>query len=169
MNIIVAVDKNWGIGKDGKLLTHLSGDMQFFKKTTSGNIVIMGRKTLESLPNSKPLPNRRNVVITRNKTYSDDNIETMRNIEEVLEFSAANDLSEQEIFIIGGAQIYEVFLPYCDICYVTKIHEAFDADVYFPNIDKDDSFELIDESEQIEENGYNYTFCIYKRNDVRSK
>ncbi len=190
MNIIVAVDENWGIGKNGDLLMHLSGDMRFFKKMTLGKIVVMGRKTLESLPNSKPLPHRRNIVLSKSLNYEVENVEIMTSIEDVISFS--NCLEKQrliecekhsqqvdrnifwennekesenssEIFVIGGAQIYERLLPYCDKCYVTKIHSTLDADVFFPNIDDNKMFQLVDESDEIEEKGITYTFCTYNR------
>lgn len=158
MKMIVAADKNWGIGKDNKLLCHLPGDLKFFKEKTLGKTVVMGRKTLESLPGGKPLPSRKNVVLTNNPGFSKEGCEVVHDIAEILALDACEDL-----MVMGGASVYELLLPYCEVCYVTKIDKAFDADTHLPNLDAADMFELAYESETYEENGIAYKFTEYKR------
>lgn len=131
MNLIVAIDEKNGIGKNNNLLTHIPEDMKFFKEKTTGNVVIMGRKTLESFPNKKPLPNRVNIVITGDKEYKVNGAIVVSSIDEAI--SKANKF-EKEIFVIGGASIYRQMLEYCDTLYVTQIYNTFDADTFFPEL-----------------------------------
>lgn len=164
MNLIVAVDNNWGIGKDGGLLCHLSGDLKYFKETTMGHPVIMGRKTLESLPGGKGLPGRRNIVLTGKTDYSAEGVEMVHSIPElrkVLKDIQAGDGAEP--FVIGGAAVYDELLPFCDTLYVTKIDETFQADRFFEDLDENDSFRLVWESEEQEENGIKFRFTKYER------
>ncbi len=112
MNLIVAVDEKWGIGKDGGLLAHLPEDMKYFRETTSGRTVVMGRRTLESFPGGKPLKNRVNMVLSRNESYSPEGVQVYHRAEDVLE--ALKDCNEDDVFIIGGGMIYREFLPYCN-------------------------------------------------------
>ena len=160
MNLIVAVDKNWGIGKDGELLCHLSGDLKFFKETTMGHTVVMGRTTLESLPGRRGLPGRRNIVLTRQEGYAAERVDTVvHSLEElcgVLEH-------DRDAFIIGGAEVYRQMLPYGNTCYVTRIEESFPADRYFPDLDADEDFVMTWESSRQEENGIVYRWVKYER------
>lgn len=160
MKAIVVVDKNWGIGRNKKLLVHLPGDLKYFKEHTLGKTIVMGRETLESLPGGKPLLNRNNIVLTRNKDYGTDCI-ICHSKEELLKM--LKNGNTDEVFIIGGEKVYKQFLPYCDTCYVTKIDKIFDADKFFHNLDKDENFSVVDESEVIEENGTRYKFVEYRR------
>ena len=113
MNLILAADENWAIGNKGDLLCHLSGDLKYFKKTTTGNTVIMGRKTLESLPGKKGLPGRKNVVLTTDENFSADGVDTVcHSIEELMQVLKDDD----NAFVIGGAKVYEQLLPLCDTC-----------------------------------------------------
>ena len=160
MKIIVAADKNWAIGSDGKLLCHIPGDLKYFKEKTMGKIVVMGRKTLESLPGGRPLPNRINIVLTKDKDFEKEGCVIAGSIEEVLRI--LSDM-EGEAMVMGGGPIYRQLLPYCDGCYVTKIDAAFEADTYFPNLDADGDFRLIWESRPHEENGVTYRFTEYER------
>ena len=155
MNLIVATDKNWGIGKNNDLLFHIPKDMKFFRETTTGKTVIMGRKTLESFPNKKPLPNRRNIVLTRNKDYNVDGAEVIYDISELN--------VEADAFVIGGSEIYKLLLPMCDTAYITKVDADGGADKFFPNLDKDEEWELIEQSEPVTDNGYTITFCKFQR------
>ena len=116
MKLILAADEKWGIGKDGTLLCNIPQDLAYFRKRTAGMTVIMGRVTLESLPGSKGLPKRRNIVITRKKDYVAENAEVVSSIEEAMEKAGTGD----DVMIIGGAEIYRQFLPYCDTCYITR-------------------------------------------------
>ena len=132
MNLIVAVDSNWGIGKDNKLLVSIPADMKFFRTTTSGKVVIMGRKTLESFPNGLPLKNRVNIVITGNKDYKVKDGVVVHSVEEALQ--EAGKYPSEDVYVIGGDSIYRQMLPYCSKAHVTKIDFAYQADTFFPNL-----------------------------------
>ncbi len=156
MNAIVAVDKNWSIGKNDKLLFKISDDLKRFKTLTSGNIVVMGRKTFESLP-IKPLPNRINVVITNNKDFSYPNVITINDIKDVKKF-----FKDKKIYIIGGEAIYKQFLKFCDIIHVTKIQADGHGNKFFPNLDIDYNFKSTLLADLID-NGLRYQYLVYKR------
>lgn len=156
MKLIVAVDENWGIGKNNNLLCHLSDDMKNFRKITTGKKVVMGRKTLESFPNGKPLKNRTNIVLSSNEIK--ENVILCHSIEEVLE------KCDDDTFIIGGGSIYQQFLPYCNIAYITKIHQDFDADTFFPVIDEV-NWNLIEKSKTINNDGIEFHFEVWKKNN----
>lgn len=159
MKIILAVDKNFGIGKNNKLLFHIKKDLQHFKDITENSIVIMGRKTYESM--SKALPKRENVVITRNKNYKLNDAKVFYDKEDVLDFVKNN--SENEAFIIGGSEIVDLFLDDCDEAILTKVLETKDADSYLHNFDKDENFEIIEKSEVYEENDHKFYYVSYRR------
>lgn len=163
MKLIVAVDSSWGIGKDGDLLASNKEDMQFFKNTTTGNVVIMGRKTLDSFPGGRPLKNRENIVITRDASYSKDGAHVVKSIEEAVEEATRLSGDGREVYVIGGASIYEQMLELCDTALVTKMDYSYDADVFFPNLDEDDSWELADTSEDKEYPDGTFRFCTYKK------
>ena len=159
ISIIVAVASNWAIGRNNDLLWHIPNDFKWFKKHTSGNPVIMGKKTWESLP-LRPLPNRMNVVISDNK---EDNFEggyTVASIEEAIETMD----QQKENFIIGGGSIYKQFLPIADHLYLTQVHKAFEGDIFFPEVDLNDWEEVFrEEHPQSKENPLGYTFLILSR------
>ena len=160
MKLIVNVSKNWGIGKDNGLLFHISKDMKFFKEHTTGNTIIMGRKTLESLPGSKPLPNRTNIVLTRNCDYMPDGVEVFHSIDEFLK----SDIDKENVYVIGGESLYRELLPYCDTAYVTKVDATVsDADAFMVDLDSDFGWEIVSESEDFTEKGYDFKFVTYKR------
>ena len=161
MNLIAAADKNWGIGKNGDLLCHLPGDMRYFKEKTTGGVVIMGDVTLESLPKKKGLPNRDNLVLSFDPDYQAENAVTVPSIPTLLE--ELKKYEGKEVFVIGGASVYNALLPYCDTCWITRIDHVFDADRFIPDLDKDEAFELVWESEEQEDNGYRYRFTEYRR------
>ncbi|QFJ53771.1 dihydrofolate reductase [Pseudobutyrivibrio xylanivorans] len=146
MNIIVRVDKNWAIGKDNKLLSTLPDDMKFFRETTTGKVIVMGRKTLESFPNCRPLKNRTNIVITRNKNYQVKDAIVVHSKEELDE--ELKKYNSDDIFIIGGESIYRMMLDECRVAFVTYVDYAYDADTYFPNLDEKPEWKLADESEE---------------------
>ena len=146
MNIIVRVDKNWAIGKDNKLLSTLPDDMKFFRETTTGKVVVMGRKTLESFPNGRPLKNRTNIVITRNKNYQVKDAIVVHSKEELDE--ELKKYTSDDIFIIGGESIYRMMLDECRVAFVTYVDYAYDADTYFPNLDEKPEWKLAEESEE---------------------
>ena len=134
MNLIVAVDKNWAIGLKNKLLVSIPEDMKFFRTETAGKVVVMGRKTLESFPGGIPLKNRINIVLTGNRDYQAKCALMLHTVEDILQ--ELKKYPSQEVYIIGGESIYRQFLPYCDTAHVTKIDYAYEADTYFPNLDK---------------------------------
>lgn len=160
MRTIVAVDNNWGIGKDGKLLVYLPGDLKYFKEKTLGKVVVMGRTTLESLPGKSPLKDRVNIVLSRNPDFNPDCIKCST-IDEV--FEVLKNYDTDDVFIIGGQEIYKQFFPYCSGHLVTKINNVFDADKHFENLDIREDQELIWKSETHKENGMEYYFTEYRR------
>lgn len=160
MNAIVVVDNNWAIGRNGDLLVHLPGDLKYYKEKTTGNVIVVGRKTLESFPGGKPLPNRTNIVITRNPDYEADGCIICSSKEEALK--KLEEYDTEKVFIAGGAEIYRQFMDDCDEFYVTKIYESFEADRYFPNLDEL-GFKVIWESPFQEEKGIKYRFLRYAR------
>ncbi len=161
MNLIVAADENWGIGKDGGLLTHLSGDLKYFKEKTKGKVVVMGRATLESLPKGRPLPERTNIVLTRDTSFEKEGCVIANNMEQLLAECAKYD--SEDVMIIGGEQIYMQLIRQCERLFITKIFASFDADKHLMNVDRMRSFELVWESDIKEENGISYQFLEYRK------
>ena len=138
----------------------IPADMKFFRETTQGNVVIMGRKTLESFPQGQPLKNRVNIVITRNPSYKVKDAVVVHSVEEAIEESRKYD---GDVFVIGGESIYRAMLPYCDTALVTRIDYAYEADTWFPNLDKDEEWELTDEGEEQTCFDLEYAFTRYER------
>lgn len=163
MNLIVAVDKNWGIGYQNNLLVRIPADQRFFRETTTGKVVIMGRKTLESFPGGQPLKNRTNVVISKDKNYQVKGAIVVHSIEEALQ--KVEDIPTGDIYVIGGASIYEQMLPLCDTAHITKIDYAYQADTFFPNLDKMKEWQIVGESEEQTYYDLEYTFLCYKRQE----
>ncbi|MDD3746985.1 MAG: dihydrofolate reductase [Anaerostipes sp.] len=161
MNLIVNADKNWGIGKNNELLVHIPNDMKMFRETTTGHVVVMGRKTLESFPGGKPLPKRTNVVLTTDMEYEAKGAQIVHSKEELMEFLASYD--ENDIYIIGGESIYRMMLPYCKRAIVTKLDYAYDADTFFPNLDELEDWKVSAESEEQTYFDVEYTFMEYTR------
>ena len=159
MKLIVAVSENWGIGKDNNLLFNIPKDMKFFRETTTGKVVILGRKNLESFPGARPLKNRINVILTRNKDFECEGAVICTDIQEVLELP----YDREDMFVIGGEEIYKQMLKYCDTCYITKVKATVPADKFMVNLDESDEWELTETSEEIEDNGYIIKFCKYER------
>ena len=154
MNAIVAISENGGIGKDNRLLFRISADLKRFKELTSGHTVIMGRKTLQSLPGGRGLPNRRNIVITRDPGFTAERAEIVHSVDEALV------LAEEDAFVIGGASIYQAMLPYCDKVYLTMVYADAEADVFFPSLD---GWQILRRSEMQEENGLRFQYIDYAR------
>ncbi|MCD2491320.1 dihydrofolate reductase [Lacrimispora sp. NSJ-141] len=161
MQIIVAADENWAIGRDGALLWHLPEDMKFFRKMTTGNVVVMGRKTLDSFPGGKPLKNRINVVLSGNPDFSRAGTVVLHSVGETLEYLERYDASE--VFIAGGGHIYREFLPCCDTAYVTRVYKSYEADTYFPDLDESPEWELSEEGERQQQEGIEFAFNVYRR------
>ena len=158
MELIVAVYEDWGIGKDGTQPVALSADRKFFRETTRGAMVIVGRRTIEDFPGQKPLPGRVNVALTRSNA-------------EIPGFTVCNSPEEaaklantaERAMVIGGGSIYKQMLPLCDTAYVTKVHCAPESDTFFPNLDADPAWELQEILQQGEEDGVKYEMCLYRR------
>jgi len=164
ISIIVAVSDDWGIGKDNDLLWHLPEDMKRFKKLTTGNTIIMGKRTWESLP-KRPLPNRKNVVITDNPGENFEGAVSVYSIDEAI----ATCRDDDEIFIIGGGSIYRQFMPLADRLYITHVHKKTEADVFFPKIDKR-IWKVVEKEEfKPEDEGIPYTYVIYDRKKSTTK
>ena len=161
MNLIVAVDKNWAIGLKGDLLVSIPQDMKFFRETTKGKVVAMGRKTLESFPNGLPLKNRVNIVLTTDKNYNGRGAVLVHSVEEMV--AELQKYNEEDFFVIGGETIYRQLLPYCKKAYITKIDHAYHADTYFPNLDDDPEWEMTGISEEQTYFDLEYVFTIYER------
>lgn len=163
IRLIVAADRNWGIGYKGKLLTDIPDDLRFFRQTTRDQVVIMGRKTLETLPGGRALPNRINIVVTSDPSYQKKNVIVAHSIDEAL-FEA--EKYQKDIYVAGGGEIYEQMLQDCDEALVTYIDYAFQADTYFPNLDKRPEWVLAAESEEQTHFDIVYYFRHYlKRKD----
>ncbi len=160
---IVHVDKEWGIGKGNDMMFSLPKDMKFFRETTMGHTVVMGGKTLRSFPNQKPLKNRVNIVLSRGQVC--DECIFVRSFEELkTELKARQN---EEIFIIGGGEIYKALLPYCHKALVTKVDAVGGAEVFFPNLDKHPDFVCVDEGAPIDDNGHSIRFTTYENRNAQ--
>lgn len=159
ISIAVAISDNNAIGKDNQLLWHMPADLKFFKQTTSGHTVVMGRKTFDSV--GRPLPNRQNIVVTHKTGLEIAGVQVVNSLEEAINLVEQKDA---EIFIIGGAEIYKEALPKVQRIYLTTIHHTFEADTFFPEMNMDDWQETSTETHKADEkNKYNYTFTILER------
>ena len=158
MEIIVAVDENYGIGKDNNLLARISPDLKRLRNFTVGNIIVMGSKTYMSFP-KRPLPDRENLVIT-SKPENYPEVKCFTSLEDFISYSKTAD---KPIFVLGGGQIYKQLLPYCDKAHITKILHSFEADTYFPNLDADEDWEIAEESEIIDTEQYPFKYVTYVR------
>lgn len=160
MNIIVNADKNWAIGKNNSLLVRIPADMKYFRQMTEGNIVVMGRKTLESFPQAQPLAGRNNIVITKDPAYQVKGAVVVHSIEEAIEESKKYDT---DVYCIGGESVYRQLLPYCDEAFITKIDHAYEADSFFPNLDEMPEWEMTETSDEQTYFDLEYTFTKYER------
>ena len=161
MNIIVAADKNWGIGRNNELLVSIPADMKMFREETTGKVVVMGRKTLESFPGGQPLKKRTNIVLTGNPNYEVKDAVVVHDIDSLLE--ELKQYPAEDVYCIGGDSIYAQMLPYCDVAHVTKIDFAYEADSHFPNLDEDDEWEITGESDEQTYFDLEYQFVKYER------
>ena len=158
MNLIVAVYEDWGIGRDGTQPVALSADRKFFRETTRGAMVIVGRRTIEDFPGKKPLPGRVNVALTRSENEI-SGFTVCHSPEKAMELAQ----SAEKCFVIGGGSIYQQMLPYCDTAYITKVHANPGSDTFFPNLDEDENWYLAETIQTGEENGISYEMLCYKR------
>ena len=169
MNIIVNADKNWAIGKNNSLLVRIPADMKYFRQMTEGNIVVMGRKTLESFPQGRPLANRVNIVISHNPDYQVKDAIVVHSVVEklcrILGTALANIASivDPEVFVIGGESIYRAMLPYCNIAYVTRTDHVYEADTWFPDLEKDPDWQKTAETDEQTYFDLEYVFAKYER------
>ncbi|MGN0341700.1 MAG: dihydrofolate reductase [Roseburia sp.] len=161
MNLIAAVDANWGIGYKNKLLVSIPDDMKFFRETTTGKVVVMGRKTLESFPNGKPLKNRVNIVLTKDPRYQVEGAIVVHDMDE-LHAELAKYPSE-DIYVIGGESIYRQLVDECDVAHITKIDFSYVADAYFPNLDEKEEWVITEDSDEQTYFDLEYYFLKYER------
>lgn len=161
MNLIAAVDKNWGIGYKNKLLVSIPDDMKFFRQTTTGKVVVMGRKTLESFPNGQPLKNRVNIVLTGDKNYQVKDAVIVHDMDELHAELAKYD--SNDIYVIGGESIYRQLVDECDVAHITKIDYVYEADAYFPNLDEKSEWKIAEDSEEQTYFDLEYYFLKYEK------
>jgi dihydrofolate reductase len=166
MNLIVAVDKSWGIGCSGNLLQVIPEDMQFFKNMTTGKAVILGRKTLYTFPLKKPLKNRKNIILSTDKNFQCEDAQVYHSVIEL--FQGIKELNSDDVFIIGGEAVYKELLNYCKYAYVTKIFREYEADRFFPNLDVTQEWQQIEESEVKCYEHIEYQFTVYENTEVKS-
>lgn len=163
MKMIVCVSEDFGIGKSGDLLFSLPPDMKFFREQTREKVVVMGRGTLDSFPNGAPLKNRVNIVLTRDENFAREGAVVFNSKEEILEY--VKKFPADDVFVIGGGQIYEMFKDDCNEALVTKVRKSVPCDTYFFDIDSDGKWTLTDESEIMEHEGIEFSFCTYRKVD----
>ena len=161
MNLIVGVDKNWAIGNKGKLLVSIPNDMKMFRAETTGKVVVLGRKTLATFPQGKPLKNRTNIILTRDASFTADDAIIVHSVDELLE--EVKKYPCEDVYVIGGDSVYKQLLPYCDMAIVTKADHAFEADAYFPNLEADPEWKMTAESEEQTYFSLEYTFQRWER------
>ena len=158
MNVIVAVDENWGIGKGGDQLVYISEDLKRFKALTMGHPVILGRKTLATFPGGRPLKGRRNLILSRSPGFAPEGAEVYPDLDALL------GAAPEDSFVIGGASVYRALLDRCATAYVTKIEAAFPAaDCWFPDLDSRPEWRVAEESGPQEENGVSFRYVTYQR------
>ena len=166
MNIIVAADENWAIGNKDKLLVSIPKDQKHFREETTGKVVVLGRKTLQTFPQGQPLKNRTNIILSTDKSYQVKDATVVHSVEELLE--ELKQYASDSIYIIGGESVYRQLLPYCDTVHVTKIDHAYEADTYFPNLDEDADWEITADSDEQTYFDIPYTFLKYERKERSS-
>lgn len=161
MNLIAAVDKNWAIGMDNKLLVRIPDDMKRFRQMTVGKVVVLGRKTLETFPGGQPLKDRTNIILSKNKDYQVKGAVCVHSIEQLS--SELEKYKSEDIYVIGGESIYRQLLCQCDTAYITKLDYAYQADAWFPNLDEEDAWQISEESEEQTYFDLEYYFLKYSR------
>ena len=159
MNAIAAVSLDWAIGKDNDLLFHIGEDMKRFRALTTGGTVIMGRKTLDSMPGGKPLPRRRNIVLTRQADFAREGVEVARSQEEVLRLTAGED--PEKVWVIGGGEIYRQLLPYCRLCWLTRVYARPESAVFFPDLDTLPQWQVLRSGAIVSDGTWDYQFIEY--------
>lgn len=161
MNLIAAVDENWAIGNRGDLLIRIPADHKNFRQETTGKVVVLGRKTLETFPQGLPLKNRTNIILSANPEYKVKDATVVHSVEELL--SELEKYDTQDVYIVGGESIYRQLLPYCDVAHITKIDHVYDADAYFPNLDEMPQWRITADSDEQTYFDITYHFLKYER------
>lgn len=161
MNLIVAVDENWAIGSKNDLLVRIPADHKFFREETTGKVVVLGRKTLETFPQKQPLKNRTNIILSSNREYQVKDAMVVHSLEELLE--ELKKYPSEDIYIIGGESIYRQMLPYCDTAHVTKIDHTYEADAYFPDLDQMKEWTITADSDEQVYFDITYQFLKYEK------
>ena len=161
MNMIAAVDRNWAIGRKGGLLISIPNDQKHFREETYGKVVVLGRKTLQTFPQGMPLPGRTNIILSGNPDYKVKGALVVHSLEELIQ--ELKSYSTEDVYIIGGESVYRQLLPYCDTVHLTKIDHAYEADAYFPNLDKDPEWKIAADSDELTYFDIAYTFYRYER------
>ena len=164
MKCIAAVDNNWAIGFKGKLLVSIPNDQKMFRNETTGKVIVLGRKTLETFPNALPLKNRTNVILSRDPAYKAEGATVVHNDEEL--FLLLKSYDHDDIYIIGGESVYNRYVKYCDTAIITKINQTYESDAFFPNLDEDENWNMTAESEEMTYFSVEYTFREYKNSKV---
>ena len=167
MNLIVAADNKWGIGRDGGLLASIPTDMKYFREHTTGKVVVMGRKTLESMPGRRGLPKRITYVLTTDPGYEAERCTVVNSEDELWEELSQYD--PDDVFLIGGATLYNRFYRMCDKLFVTKLDADLNADTFITCFDDDPDYEVVSESEPVTENGITFRFVVYGRKDDKER
>lgn len=165
MQLIVAVDNNWAIGNGNKLLVRIPEDQKFFRDTTMGNVVVLGRKTLAEFPNGLPLKGRKNIILSTDENFKVKDAVVVHSKEEL--FDELKQYNSDEIFIIGGESIYNLLYEYCNVAHVTKIDYSYQADKYFPNLDEDDNWSITGDSDEHTYFDLEYYFYRYENQNPK--
>lgn len=161
MNLIVAVDENWAIGNKGDLLVRIPADHKAFRQETTGKVVVLGRKTIETFPQGLPLKNRTNIILSSNEDYRVKAALVVHDIQELL--ACLEKYDSKDVYVIGGESVYRQLLSYCDTAHVTKIDHAYEADAYFPNLDELPEWKITADSEEQTYFDITYHFLKYER------
>ncbi|MDE5909508.1 MAG: dihydrofolate reductase [Lachnospiraceae bacterium] len=161
MNLIAAVDENWAIGNNGDLLIRIPADHKNFRQETTGKVVVLGRKTLETFPQGLPLKNRTNIILSANPEYKVKDAKVVHSLEELL--TELEKYDTEDIYIVGGESIYRQLLPYCDVAHITKIDHAYDADAFFPNLDEMPKWRITADSDEQTYFDITYHFLKYEK------
>jgi len=167
MKLIAAVDRNWGIGRKGQLLVRIPNDQKFFRQETLGKVVVYGRKTLQTFPQGMPLEGRTNFILSRTPGIRVKGAFVAASVEELLKKLEA--YSKEDVYVIGGGSVYSQLLPYCDTAHITKIDHAYEADVYFPNLDRDSAWRIAADSDEQTYFDIAYTFLKYERRQTQER
>lgn len=158
MDLVVNVSENWGIGKGGDQLVYISADLKRFRQLTTGKAVILGRKTLSTFPGGRPLKNRTNLILS-GSVKAVEGAEVFPDLSSLL--NRLKDCDLQQVSVIGGASVYELLLPYCEKAYITKTYGDYEADTFFPNLDKMDNWQIVNTGEMLEEDGVKFQYIDY--------